>query len=93
MQGNHRMMAWKTSLLHLLVSAAFAQTPTPGPGQGFPTADANGAWTFFTDPRALYYKGQRERLPGIHHAAGHQPGVVLRLCDRRRRHGQFACRL
>jgi len=62
MQCIYRKMAWKTSLLYLLVSAAFAQTPTPGAGQDFPTVDANGAWTFFTDPRALYYKGQREKI-------------------------------
>jgi hypothetical protein len=62
MRVNPLKLAWNTALLLLPVCAAFAQNPTPGPGQGFPTADANGAWTFFTDPRAIYYKGQREKL-------------------------------
>jgi hypothetical protein len=49
-------------LLMVLLPPAFSQVITPGPGQAFPTATDNGAWTFFTDPRAIYYKGQKEKI-------------------------------
>jgi hypothetical protein len=33
-----------------------------GAGQSFPWASQSGAWTFFTDPRAVYYKGEKEKV-------------------------------
>jgi hypothetical protein len=39
----------------------FSQTPG-GTGQGYPWAAQSGAWSFFTDPRAVYYKGQQEKV-------------------------------
>lgn len=46
-----------------LASAGPVFTQSPGgAGQGFPWAARSGAWTFFTDPRAVYYKGQREKV-------------------------------
>jgi hypothetical protein len=39
-----------------------ARTQAPAPGQGFDWASSDGAWTFFTDPRAVYYKGEREKV-------------------------------
>jgi hypothetical protein len=40
----------------LLISLSQAQT-----GEFFPQAAADGAWTWFTDPRALYYLGQEDK--------------------------------
>jgi len=48
--------------LGFFAACADAQVTVPAPGQNFPTAVDNGAWTFFTDPRAVYYKGQKEKI-------------------------------
>src|SRR4051812_2500943 len=53
---------WVMLLIPLLAYAAFAQTVPPGAGQSYPTVDGNGAWTFYTDSRALYYKGEHEKI-------------------------------
>ncbi len=50
-------------MLLALASACplFSQAPG-GTGQSFPWAAQSGAWSFFTDPRAVYYKGQQEKV-------------------------------
>jgi hypothetical protein len=49
-------------LLAALAPLAHSQTKPPAPGQTFASAASSGAWTFFTDPRAVYYKGNREKV-------------------------------
>lgn len=51
----------KRALWTLLGCCAALHAQTPQPGQNFPWALSSGAWSFFTDPRAVYYKGQREK--------------------------------
>ncbi len=52
----------KVFLFFFPFSASYSQVVPPAPGQNYSWADPNGAWTFFTDPRAVYYKNQREKI-------------------------------
>jgi hypothetical protein len=46
----------------VFVPSAHSQAVTPATGQSFISATPNGAWSFFTDPRAVYYKGASEKV-------------------------------
>jgi hypothetical protein len=58
-----RLAGKRIWITFVLASAGpiFSQAPG-GAGQSFPWAAQSGAWTFFTDPRAVYYKGQHEKV-------------------------------
>lgn len=49
-----------TSLCAILSVPAIGQTPGSA-AEAFPLATDDGAWTFFTDPRAIQYKGTRDK--------------------------------
>lgn len=49
-------------LLALAMAVPIHSQAPGGTGQSYPSAAPSGAWTFFTDPRAVYYKGQREKV-------------------------------
>lgn len=38
-----------------------ALTGNGAPGESYPSLTANGAWCWFSDPRAIYYQGQHKR--------------------------------
>lgn len=50
------------ALLVAALAVPARSADSPEPGQAFASAAADGAWTFFTDPRAVYFKGQREKV-------------------------------
>jgi len=54
-------MIFRAILFLAVAIPAFSQTPG-SPGQNYPWASNNGAWTFFTDPRAMYYRGTQEKV-------------------------------
>lgn len=51
-----------TALCILALAGPLHSQAPGGSGEGFPWAAQSGAWTFFTDPRAVYYKGQMEKV-------------------------------
>ncbi|HRE52775.1 MAG TPA: BNR-4 repeat-containing protein [Flavitalea sp.] len=48
-------------LLLLICRAVSAQSPAMG-GEAYAIAAQDGAWCWFSDPRAVYHKGSRERI-------------------------------
>lgn len=41
-----------------------ALTGTGAPGESYPTFTTNGAWCWFSDPRAIFYEGKHKRTYG-----------------------------
>ena len=46
----------------LAICATASPIPWPNPGEAYPTAVPSGGWTFYTDARAIQYKGVHDKV-------------------------------